>query len=57
MNTPFKNWKILLLVAFFTVVLAVGASADMGRGYGYRSQMHHGLGWQRSGCAAPGSGA
>jgi hypothetical protein len=51
MNTPFKNWKILLLVAFFAVVSAVGASADMGRGYGYRGQMHHG------GYGAPGWGA
>jgi len=49
MNTPFKNWKILLLVAFFTVALAVGASADMGRGYGHRSQMHNGSGWNQGG--------
>ena len=42
MNTPFKNWKVLLLAGFLISVLAAGASADMGRGYGYRGQMHHG---------------
>jgi Spy/CpxP family protein refolding chaperone len=57
MNTPVKNWKILLLVTFFTMVLAVGASADMGRGYGYRGQMHHGPGWQQGGFGASGWGA
>jgi len=57
MNTPFKNWIILLMVAFFTIVLAAGASADMGRGYGYRGQMHHGPGSQHGGYGAFGSGA
>jgi hypothetical protein len=42
MNTPFKNWKILLMAGFLISTMAAGASADMGRGYGYRGQMHHG---------------
>jgi hypothetical protein len=57
MNTPFKNWKILSMAAFLIVVMAAGASADMGRGYGYRGQMHQGSGWHHGGYGAPGSGA
>jgi hypothetical protein len=57
MNTPFKNWKILLMAAFLTIVMAAGASADMGRGYGRRGQMHSGQDWHRGGYGAPGSGA
>jgi zinc resistance-associated protein len=57
MNTPFKNWKILLMAAFLTIVMAAGASADMGRGYGQRGQMHSGQGWHHGGYGAPGSGA
>ncbi len=57
MNTPFKNWKILLIAAFSIMVIAAGASADMGRGYGYRGQMHQGPGWQHGGYGASGWGA
>ena len=57
MNTPFKNWKIWTMAAFFITTFAVGASADMGRGYGYHGQMHRGSGWQHRGSGAPGSGA
>ena len=42
MNTLLKNWKILLMAGFLISVMAAGASADMGRGYGYRGQMQHG---------------
>ena len=57
MNTPFKNWKIMLIAAFFTIVLAAGASADMGRGYGAGGQMHQGPGWNQGGCGGAGWGA
>jgi len=42
MNTSFKNSKILFMAAVLTIFMAAGASADMGRGYGHRGQMHHG---------------
>jgi len=57
MNTPFKNWKILLMAGFLTIVMAGGTSADMGRGQGYRGQMHHGSDWHHGGYGAPGWGA
>jgi hypothetical protein len=57
MNTPFKNWKIVLMAAFLIMVMAAGASADMGRGDGYRGQMHQGPGWHHGGYGAPGGGA
>ena len=57
MKTPFKNWKIVLMAAFLIIVMAAGASADMGRGYGYRGQMHQGRGWHHGGYGAPGGGA
>jgi Spy/CpxP family protein refolding chaperone len=56
MNTPFKNWKILLMAGLLTIVMAVGASADMGRGYGHRGQMHQGRGWHHGGYGAQGWG-
>jgi hypothetical protein len=51
MNTPFKNWKVLLMAGFLICVMAAGASADMGRGSGYRGQMHQG-GYGASGWGA-----
>jgi len=51
MNTPFKNSKVLLMAGLLIITMAAGASADMGRGYGYRSQMHHG-GYGASGWGA-----
>ena len=57
MNTPFKNWKIVLMAAFLIMVMAAGASADMGRGDGYRGQMHQGPGWHHGGYGAHGGGA
>ncbi len=57
MNTPFKNVKILLMTAFLTIFMAAGVSADMGRGYGYRGQMHHEPGRHHGGYGAHGWGA
>lgn len=57
MNTSFKNWKIVLMAAFLIIGMAAGASADMGRGDGYRGQMHQGPGWHHGGYGAPGGGA
>ena len=57
MNTPFKNWKIVLMAAFLIMVMAAGASADMGRGDGYRGQMHQGPGGHHGGYGARGEGA
>jgi len=57
MNALFKNCKVLLIAAFVIIVMTAGASADMGRGQGYRGQMHHGQGWHHGGYGAPGWGA
>ena len=57
MNTLFKNWKILLMAGFLTIVMAGGSSAVMGRGQGYRGQMHHGSDWHHGCYGAPGWGA
>ncbi len=57
MNISFKNWKIWLTAGFFTLVMAAGTSADMGRGYGDRGQMHHGPGWHHGGYGGAGWGA
>lgn len=51
MNTPFKNWKVLLMAGLLMIIMAAGASADMGRGSGYRSPMHQG-GYGASGWGA-----
>jgi Spy/CpxP family protein refolding chaperone len=52
-----KNWKILFIVAALTIFMTAGASADKGRGYGYRGQMHHGGGWHHGGYGHHGWGA
>jgi len=57
MNTQFKNWKILLMAAFLTIFMGAGAAADMGRGYGYRGQMHHEPGRHHGRYGASGWGA
>jgi Spy/CpxP family protein refolding chaperone len=57
MNTSFKNWKILLVAAVLTIVMAAGASADMGRGYRDRGRMHDGSGWHHGGYGPSGWGA
>jgi len=57
MNTPFKNWKVLLMAGFLMIIMAAGVSADMGRGSGYRGQGHHGPGWHHGGYGASGRGA
>ena len=41
MNTSSKNWKIGFLAAVISIAMTVSASADKGRGYGYRGHMHH----------------
>jgi hypothetical protein len=51
MKTPFKNLKVLLMTGLLIITVAAGASADMGRGSGYRSQMHYG-GYGASGWGA-----
>ncbi len=57
MNTPFKNWKVLLMAGLLMIIMAAGASADMGRGSGFRGQGHHGPGWHHDGYGASGRGA
>ena len=57
MNALFKNWKAPLIAAFILIVMTAGASADMGRGQGYRGQMQQGSGWHHGGYGAPGWGA
>jgi Spy/CpxP family protein refolding chaperone len=57
MNALLKNCRVLLIAAFVIIVMTAGASADMGRGHGYRGQMHHGQGWHHGGYGAPGWGA
>ena len=57
MNTVLKNWKVLLIAALMLILMTVGASADMGRGQGYRGQMHHGSDWHHGGYGGPGCGA
>ena len=57
MNALFKNCKVLLIAAFILIVMTAGASADMGRGQGYRGMMHQGPGWHHGGYGAPGWGA
>jgi zinc resistance-associated protein len=54
MNTPFKNLKIWIIAGLLIIGMAGGASADMGRSYGYGGQMHRGPGWQRGGYGACG---
>jgi hypothetical protein len=51
MNISLKNWKVLLMAGFLIIIMAAGASADMGRGHGYRGQMQHG-GYGASGWGA-----
>ena len=57
MNALFKNWKAPLIAAFILIVMTAGASADMGRGQGYRGQMQQGSAWHHGGYGAPGWGA
>ena len=45
------------MAGFLVIIMAAGASADMGRGYGYRGQMHRGPGWHHGGYGASGPGA
>lgn len=37
------------MAGFLIIIVAAGASADPGRGYGYRGHMHHGTGWHHGG--------
>ena len=57
MNTPFRNWKVLLMAGLLIIIMAAGASADMGRGSGFRGQGHYGPGWHHDGYGASGRGA
>ena len=54
MNKHLKNFKILFMAVFLPIVMAAGASADMGRGYGYSGHMHHGPGWHHGGYGGAG---
>jgi len=57
MNLHFKNWKVLLMACLLISAMSANASADMGRGYGHRGQMHRGPGWHHGGYGASGPGA
>ena len=49
MNTSYSNWKIAVMAAVLTMVMAAGAWAHMGRGYGHGGQMHQGKGRHHGG--------
>jgi Spy/CpxP family protein refolding chaperone len=52
-----KKSKVLLIAGFLIVTMAAGASADMGRGYGYRGHMHQGHGGHHGGYGGSGWGS
>ncbi len=57
MNTSLKNLNILFMAVFLIIIMAAGASADMGRDYGNRGRMHPGPGWHHGGYGGDGWGA
>lgn len=57
MNQHLRNMKIICLAVCLPLIMTVGASADMGRSYGYRGPMHHGPGWHHGGYDASGWGS
>lgn len=57
MNTILKHSKILCMAVVLPFIVAAGASADRGTGYGYRGHMHQGPGWHHGESGGAGWGA